>query len=94
MYRNPPGTNPWAGVWTDGTAFNYLNYIGGQPDNYAGQEVCVNIFSSWTSTCGTGNYAVKRGRWSDIDPNVCAYAVVCELQCTTAQFPIDDCKLM
>ena len=97
MYRNPPSNNPWAGVWTDGTALNYLNYIYSQPDNFQMYEVCVNIFVSWTTNCGmSGTYAARRGTWSDIVSNsVCDYyAVVCKLQCTTAQFPIDGCKLM
>uniref|UniRef100_A0A914DS52 Uncharacterized protein n=1 Tax=Acrobeloides nanus TaxID=290746 RepID=A0A914DS52_9BILA len=58
-------------------------------------EVCVNIFSSWTTGCGNagGNYAARRGTWNDNNPDGVScnvYAAVCELQCTTAQFPIDD----
>jgi hypothetical protein len=99
FYRNPPSTNPWAGVWTDGTPLNYINWRYGEPNNYLGVEACVNVFSSWTTDCpGLGStYAARRGTWNDINPNgdICSiYAVVCELQCTTAQFPIDGCKLM
>jgi hypothetical protein len=98
LYRNPPSTNPWAGVWTDGTSLNYLNWAGGDPNNYGGYEICVLIYSSSTTGCiDAETYASRRGKWVDLNPTgyVCGTAaVVCELQCTTAQFPIDDCKLM
>ena len=96
MYRNPPSNYAWSGFWTDGTPLNFINWLWKQPDNGVKNEVCVNIFSSWYTDCGMGGtYASRRGTWSDVPPTgTCASAVVCELQCTTAQFPIDDCKLM
>uniref|UniRef100_A0A914CVJ3 C-type lectin domain-containing protein n=1 Tax=Acrobeloides nanus TaxID=290746 RepID=A0A914CVJ3_9BILA len=95
FYRNPPSSNPWGGVWTDGTALNFVYWRGAQPDNYLGVEVCVNIFSSWSTDCSGlgGSYYSRRGLWNDVNPNggICGvYAAVCEFKCTTAQFPIDD----
>ena len=51
MYRNPPSASPTAGVWIDGTALDYLNWYPGQPDNTAGQEVCVAMFASTIYNC-------------------------------------------
>uniref|UniRef100_A0A914DT89 C-type lectin domain-containing protein n=1 Tax=Acrobeloides nanus TaxID=290746 RepID=A0A914DT89_9BILA len=98
FYRNPPSSNPWGGVWTDGTALNFVYWRSApvaQPDNYLGVEVCVNIFSSWSTDCSGlgGSYYSRRGLWNDVNPNggICGvYAAVCEFKCTTAQFPIDD----
>uniref|UniRef100_A0A914END6 Apple domain-containing protein n=1 Tax=Acrobeloides nanus TaxID=290746 RepID=A0A914END6_9BILA len=83
------------GVWTDGTAVNFFNWAVIGPNNAYGVEVCVNIYSSTTTDCSgvSGGYSARRGFWNDIDPNgsFCdVYAAVCEIQCTAAQFPIDD----
>ena len=51
--RDPLNLNNW--VWSDGTAWDYTNWLTGQPDNWNNNERCAHMASSheWNDiTCG------------------------------------------
>ncbi|XP_072181990.1 alpha-N-acetylgalactosamine-specific lectin-like [Diadema setosum] len=67
--RSTSGVRLWIGindiaeegefVWSDGSNASYQNWRPNQPDNYRGQEDCVQI----------GLAHVSRNEWNDIDCN-------------------------
>ena len=66
------GNSPTSFLWTDGTAWDYHAWNGGNPDNYRNKEDCVHVHphaSGWNdNNCGSGiPFVCKKGRKSSRD---------------------------
>ena len=55
--RDPGNRDTW--VWSDGTPWDYTNWVQGQPDNTAGVEDCAHMWES-------GHLPLaERHKWND-----------------------------
>lgn len=54
--RKATGSTEW--LWTDGSSFDYENFCQGRPDNWLGNQDCLDIGYTWGSQC-------SRDTWDD-----------------------------